>query len=247
MDFLAPTWVDSLPSTNTALHDRLSAGEDIPSGTVLVAREQTAGRGRKSGRSWIAPPRKNLTFSALVRFDRSAGRQLPSLGLVVALAVQRTLAHFDIPARLKWPNDVLVGGAKLSGILIETVMLPGQIAAIIGIGLNVNMTASELESLGRPATSMHLCTSREFDIADVLDALLTELGPMLSRWEAGGFSEFRAEWLGACDQMDHTISITAADGTTRTGRAVGLGAMGELLIKDPTGEFHSITEGDVTG
>jgi BirA family transcriptional regulator, biotin operon repressor / biotin---[acetyl-CoA-carboxylase] ligase len=245
MQFLAPTWEDSLPSTNTAIHDRLAAGESLPSGFVLAAHAQTFGRGRKSGRTWIATPGKNLTASMLVRFDRSLGRQLPSLGLVVGLAVQRTLAQFDIPARLKWPNDVLVEARKMSGVLIETVMTPGEIAAIIGVGINVNMSPAELADIPTPATSMSTCTGREWSIPKVLDALLAELAPMIAQWGVAGFAPFRAAWLDASDEMSRTVRVTAADGSTLAGEITGLGAMGELLLTDPTGQLHSITEGDV--
>ena len=93
---------------------------------------------------------------------------------------------------------------------------------------------------------MLIRTDREWPVADVLDALLAQLGPMLAQWAVAGFAAFRAEWLDGSDEMGRAVRVTAADGSTRAGTITGLGAMGELLLTDPTGDLHTITEGDVT-
>src|ERR1700731_2271528 len=156
-------------STNADLLARADAGE--PEGAVLVAEQQDAGRGRL-GRAWVSPPRAELTFSVLLRpaaVPRARLGWLPLLaGVAVAAAVRDVAA---VNARLKWPNDVLAGPAKLAGLLAEAT---GD-AVVVGIGVNVSTGPAELPPPGPgalPATSLRLEGSPKLDRARLLAEIL---------------------------------------------------------------------------
>ena len=142
MRFQKPQWYDELPSTNTTLVEWLREGRDLPDGFVLAARFQTAGRGRYE-RQWLARPGRNLTFSALLRSDVSPLRFL-SLPQAAALGVVAYLEENGLAAQTKWPNDVLVGGRKVCGILAERCN---------GVVLGIASTSTWIPTRPRPSTS----------------------------------------------------------------------------------------------
>jgi len=137
-------WYARLPSTNTFLKERLAVESKLPSGTVVAAREQTQGRGRRE-REWLSSSGENLTFSLLLR-GKYAPRHLPSASMAAAVAIAELLEAEGLQPSLKWPNDVLVGGKKICGILSEGI----SGGVIIGIGLNVNM--QNTDHINQPAT-----------------------------------------------------------------------------------------------
>jgi BirA family transcriptional regulator, biotin operon repressor / biotin---[acetyl-CoA-carboxylase] ligase len=170
--------VESCTSTQRLLAD------DAPEGAVVVAEAQTAGRGRL-GRSWIAPPRTSLLFSLRLQPPLPTER-LPELSLVAGRAVARALAdETGLAPTLKHPNDVLIGGRKLCGILAEA--SEGRVT--LGIGVNVNQTEAELpRETVTPPTSLRLETERELDRAPLLAALLERLEREYDAWLNGAAS-----------------------------------------------------------
>ena len=132
---------------------RRLAEQDAPEGTVVIAEEQTAGRGRFD-RSWISPRGQNLSFSVMLR---PTAAQLPFMNMAATLAVYETLVDLTgLTPAIKWPNDVRINGLKASGILIETTMEGSDVSyAIVGIGLNVNFDPSEFPEIAPTATSIH--------------------------------------------------------------------------------------------
>jgi BirA family biotin operon repressor/biotin-[acetyl-CoA-carboxylase] ligase len=239
---------DTLPSTNTALKDRLAAGEPLPDGTVLVARRQIAGRGRKPGRTWVAPADANLTASMLLILDADQRDQLGPLSLVAGLAIHRMLGRFDISARVKWPNDVLVDDAKIAGVLIEVVNLPAnQIGVVIGIGVNVNMDVEDLAGIGRPATSILAQLGYEVPVEDVLTALLTELSALVDTLLASGWDALADSYAAVSVELAERspVRVTLADGHVITGTPTTIDSTGALLLTTDANETIPITEGDV--
>lgn len=133
-------WLDTIDSTNSEALRRLP---DLPSCTVLAAREQTAGRGQR-GNTWFSEPGKNLTFSIVLKFGPGAvsARDAHYLNCLASLSVVSLLDSFGIRSQIKWPNDIYVGKRKICGMLLEnTLCTTGLAASVIGIGLNVNQTA----------------------------------------------------------------------------------------------------------
>ena len=153
-------------------------GPDDPEGAVAVADEQTEGRGRL-GRQWLAPTGTSLLVSVLLRPDVEPAR-LPELSLVAGDAVAEAIAELTgLEPQLKFPNDVLVGGRKVAGILAEA----SEGRVVLGIGVNVSQSAGQLPAEPRtPATSLLLETGREVDRAELLVALLDHLERRYDEW-----------------------------------------------------------------
>ena len=209
--------VERAGSTNALVAERARAGE--PAGLVVVAEEQTAGRGRL-GRSWVSPPRAGLTLSVLVRPELPPARW-PWLPLVTGLAVATALRErAELDARLKWPNDVLVDGRKVCGVLAE---VPVTGAAVLGIGLNVTTRASELPHDG--ATSLRLAGASTTDRATVLRAVLRSLAHVLEDVEAA-----REQYRVRCSTLRAAVRVELPGGTTVVGVAEAVDDDGRLVV-----------------
>ncbi|HWC34984.1 MAG TPA: biotin--[acetyl-CoA-carboxylase] ligase [Mycobacteriales bacterium] len=230
--------VSETASTNADLADAARAGE--PEGLVLVAEQQTGGRGRLD-RQWESPPRAGLTFSVLVRPSLEPA-QLSLLPLIAGLAAAEALvAVGGVDARLKWPNDVLVGGRKLGGVLVE---VAGG-AAVIGIGLNVSMREDELPVA--TATSLLLCggsTDREPLLKEVLRAL----GRRYREWRwTGDSGSVLPAYRERCETIGCDIELELPGGRMVRGNAVGVDDTGRLVVADTeTRAERAWLVGDVT-
>ncbi|HNX26846.1 MAG TPA: biotin--[acetyl-CoA-carboxylase] ligase [Phycisphaerae bacterium] len=235
---------DSLASTSIRLREMLNADPTLPGGLVICAAGQIDGRGRFD-RKWISPAGDCLTFSALLRIDVPA-EYLLSLPMVVSVAVTRMLKKLNIDAKLKWPNDVLVNNRKICGILCENVSMKNCTvpAAIIGVGLNVNLSADAAAEISQPATSMLIETSQKYSIDGVLNILLEALDAAVSAWAGEGFVAARQTWLANTDDIGRDVEIHST-GEIFRGTIIGLGRFGQLLVKDAEGVSREILEGDV--
>ena len=223
--------------TNADLLEEARAG--AAEGLVLVAEEQTAGRGRL-GRAWSAPPRAALVFSALLRLsDVPPGRRgwLPLLtGVAVASAVREQTA---VPASLKWPNDVLVADRKLAGILAEAY---GD-AVVVGIGLNVTLSQPELPV--PTATSLLIEDAASTDRTALLAAILTELARRFQAWRADpDGADLRADYLRWCATIGRPVRVELPGGAVLTGTAQDVDDAGRLLLRTADGPVP-VGAGDV--
>jgi len=241
--------VPSAGSTNADLLARALAGE--PEGVVLAAEEQTAGRGRM-GRTWVSPPYAALTFSLLIRPDVPPARRgwLPLLtGVAVATAVTEVTG---VQARLKWPNDLLAGEAKLAGILAEAA---GD-AVVVGIGLNVSTEPAELSHLlaptrpgALPATSLRAAGATALDRASLLLAILGEFEHWYRAWQrAGGDpdrSGLRAEYTRLSATIGRTVRAELPGGQALSGPVAGVDSDGRLLVRVSSGSEVAVAAGDV--
>lgn len=229
-------WYARLPSTNTFLKESLAAGRELPSGTVFAAREQTQGRGRRE-REWLSASGENLTFSVLLR-GKYNPRQMPSASMAAAIAVAELLEAEGMKPSLKWPNDVLVSGKKICGILSEGIA--GGV--IIGIGLNVNM--KNPDHIDQPATSILIETGKRSDVDQLLQKLLKHLSVRLDEWAQGGFSKIRKNWESKIPNTGKPVTVRDGE-TVRAGILAGFGADGELLLRDKNGAVTAVWAGDV--
>jgi len=231
-------------STNAEAIRRAAAGAD--SGLWIVADEQTEGRGR-SGRSWHSAP-GNLYASLLLHL-RCPPRTAQQLSLVAGVASIDALTGLTgCPIqeggrlRLKWPNDILLDGAKLGGILIESTTLAMRRIGVVGIGINV---ASAPRALGRSATCLSAlgeAPSRN----TLLGALAVAIEDWLEVWREGaGFSAVRRAWLERAGPAGEAISINTGTGPI-SGTFLGLDETGALLLRDDAGEEQRFTFGDVS-
>ncbi|HEU4539927.1 MAG TPA: biotin--[acetyl-CoA-carboxylase] ligase [Jiangellaceae bacterium] len=225
--------VASTASTNADVADAARAGE--PEGYVLVADEQTAGRGRL-GRRWSSPPGTSLSVSVLLRpadVPATAWSWLPLLLGVAAVEAVRDSAAVE--AVLKWPNDVQRDGRKLAGILVERVETPTGPAAVAGIGMNIAAAPEDAVSLADTGAGRDV----------VLDALLTRLAAWYQRWLAApGGAELAEAYQHACGTLGRHVRVVLPGGGTITGRATGIDADGRLVLSTPNGEC-TIGAGDI--
>jgi BirA family biotin operon repressor/biotin-[acetyl-CoA-carboxylase] ligase len=223
----------------------VAAAAGVPDRTVLVAELQTAGRGRL-GRTWRAPAGAALTVSVLLRPTAVAPARRGWVGGLLGLAVlaavrQRT----GLVAALKWPNDVLIGGRKVAGILAE---LTGSGALVAGAGLNVTLDAGELPR--SDATSLLLAGARPDSLGreDLLTAVLDAFAPLLDRWETTDgdvdAAGLRAEYLAHCATVGTAVTILLPNGDRVVGTAIDVAPDGAIVIEDGT-EPRPYTAGDV--
>lgn len=225
---------DEIDGTNA---EALRAG--VPHHHVFIARSQTAGRGRQ-GRVWISPA-GNLFATICVM--PPASRNPAQLAFVAGLAVLDALSEAapDIRFSLKWPNDLLASGRKISGILIEA----GENGYAVGIGVNLVASPPD-DAVQFPATNLRAASRLSgLPAPDALLAMICRhFSAWFERWTAGGFEPLRAVWLASSHGMGDTIAAATGSGRIE-GRFLGLDADGALVIEDVGGAHHIVTAGDV--
>lgn len=158
--------------------------------TLVVAKKQTKGRGTR-GKSWSSP--KSINLYASYYLQQSAQTPLANLAQITALSVAKTLDQLEIATTIKWPNDIFASEKKIAGILCETIPLADFIGVIIGIGLNIQMTATEAALIDQPATSLWLETKKNYTVEDLLPILHKNFVKYLHTYLQEGFSPFRQE------------------------------------------------------
>lgn len=229
--------VDSLAeceSTSTLLLQRAAQG--APSGSVIVADRQSAGRGSR-GRQWLATPSASLTFSVLWRFDGGLER-LAGLSLAVGVAVVQALEACGAAGiALKWPNDILHDDAKLGGILVELQNESNRALAVIGIGLNLTLPASRAERDGfaLPATALDAALLPLPDRHRLFAQLLTELAQVFDRFADGGFAALREQWQARHAWQDRPVRVLRDGRVEQQGICRGADVDGALLVQTADG------------
>jgi BirA family transcriptional regulator, biotin operon repressor / biotin---[acetyl-CoA-carboxylase] ligase len=238
----------SIGSTNDAALERAAGG--ATEGLLVLAEEQTAGRGRQD-RSWWAPPGSSLLMSLLLRPSiaaASAGQLTMCLGLGAVEGIERLTS---LRVGLKWPNDLVLNGRKLGGMLSEARLVGGQIEyAVLGLGLNVNLDVKDgSEQSVVPADVAASATSLQMALGEPVDrlALLAAILERCEKWYMGllaGESPYSA-WLAHLDTLGRRVRVSMAPGTLE-GVATGASPEGALLLQDDHGHTHTIWAGDVT-
>lgn len=220
--------LDRCDSTNAVLLARAEAG--APSGTVVIAKEQTAGRGRR-GRSWFASPSDSLTFSLLWRFERGAGH-LAGLSLAAGVAVARALSACGVAGvRVKWPNDVVVDFRKLAGILVETSGdLQGPSVAVIGIGVNYRLGDAALGRIDQPVSDVARAAPVTPSRNVVLGRALAELVAVLDAFEREGFASVRPEWRALHAYQGRRVRVIPSQGAAYDAQVLDVAEDGTLVV-----------------
>ena len=167
-------WLNTVDSTNSEALRRL---QELPSGTVIAAHEQTAGRGQR-GNTWFTEPGQNLTFSIVLKDLGIPAHEAHLLNYLASVAVAEFLEGYGVRCSIKWPNDIFVGRGKICGILVENSMAGSEVAAsVIGIGININQ--KEFPQLSN-ATSLLRCTGKEYNLEECLEDFLKVFSKNLS-------------------------------------------------------------------
>jgi BirA family biotin operon repressor/biotin-[acetyl-CoA-carboxylase] ligase len=222
-------------STNDDL--AVLARTGTPEGMWLRADRQTGGKGRQ-GRAWVSPP-GNLYASTLVRL-RSGDPPAPSLALAAAVALHETAAAFapGAPLSIKWPNDLVAGGVKLAGILLER---EGE-AVIAGFGVNL---AHHPTDTARPAASLAALTGGAPDPDAFLETLAEAFARWLRRWRGEGLAPIRAAWLAAAHPVGTALVTHDPEGEPLEGLFEGLDENGALRLRLRDGTTRIMHAGDV--
>lgn len=242
--FFQPIYLDSVTSTNDDVKQRARAG--APEGTLVVAVEQLAGRGR-SGREWISKP-GNLYMSLLLRPAGSAAT-VAQISFLAAVALSSAIMEIapNLAPRHKWPNDVLIDGAKVSGILLESSARSGGGGdggvdwLVLGMGVNV---AHHPEDAGQTATSLHALGAKDCTVQSTLGALAPALLQGLESWREGGFEPLRQAWLARAGGLGGAIRVRLPR-EEFTGIFRDLDGNGSLIVEQTGGVLRTVTAGEV--
>lgn len=234
---------DSVASTNTEL--MVAALHGAPDGSVLCVEHQFAGKGRR-GREWHAVLGGSLTCSVLLRFERGL-QSISGLSLVAGLAVARAVnRHSRYSARLKWPNDVLVGHRKLAGILVEVQGdMHGAAFAVVGIGLNVRLNDAQRDSIDQAVidlAEMGVTVGRNQLLADCLQ----ELRAALVIFRAHGFSALRSAWMELDAHSGKDVSLLLPNTQGVHGIAAGVDDTGAILLRDANNTLTAYSGGEIS-
>lgn len=232
---------DSVDSTNACAKTLADAG--IEEGAVVLTDFQTAGRGR-NGRSWNSEAGQNLLFSVVLRpeFPRD---QATFLTFYSAISIVRALEpELKTPLECKWPNDVLLNGKKVCGILLENSFQQDKLAySVVGIGVNVNQNEFS-EDLKDRATSLFFEQKQEFDRKLLFQRILSEMDRLYESVRVGDFHVVMEDWNTHCTMFGKSVMV-ARSGETLSGTAVGLSPEGGLVIETATGK-STVYAGDVS-
>ncbi|MCX7568691.1 biotin--[acetyl-CoA-carboxylase] ligase [Tumebacillus sp. DT12] len=235
---------ETIDSTNTMAQKLALNG--APEGTLVIADEQTAGRGRR-GRNWFSPPHSGVWMSLILR------PQLPvahaaQITLVTAVAMARALTRLTgVEAGIKWPNDILFDKRKCCGILTEMHAEFDQVHhLVLGIGINVNVPQEQFpEELQSIATSLQGVKGVPIPRAEVVRAVMEELEPLYRRYvDGGGFASIREDWKRSNITLGRQIVAQTARGPI-TGEALDIDEFGVLLVRREDGETEKIYSADI--
>ncbi len=230
-------------STNTDV-ERL-AKEAAPHGTVVIAGAQTAGKGRR-GRGWDSPAGENIYFSVLLRPCLEQDK-VSMVTLLMAMAVTEAVTELTgLPARIKWPNDVVIRGRKICGILTELCFAEdGSYYVVIGTGINCNETTFPEEIRDR-ATSLRLEGKEPVDMGLLTAAVLQKLEAFYERWETDGdLSGLRERYETCMVNQDARVRVLDPKGEYE-GIARRITDTGELLVEKPDGSLEAVYAGEVS-
>jgi len=215
--------------------------EGIGEGTIIVAGEQTAGRGRL-GRKWLSPQGGSLSLSIIICPDLE---QLPRLNMVASLAVVQSIEKSTgLKPLIKWPNDVLISGRKVCGILIENIFVGNQVkAAIVGIGINIKFDPLLFPEISTIATSLSTESRREVSRWQILRTLVEEFEQIYQELQAGGLVYER--WLARVETLGKLVRLKSGDGVEE-GYVESIDTDGSLQLKRLDGSLITVVVGEVT-
>lgn len=234
---------EQIDSTNSRLMKL--AAEGAAHGVCLATEIQTDGRGRR-GRNWFSHPGGGLAFSLLWRFDCGASG-LSGLSLAVGIGLMRALQELGAKGvALKWPNDVLHDHKKLAGILIELQGdVDGPSAAVIGVGLNLNIPDVMKQSIGQPVTDLARALPKLPDRNLILGFLLRHMAVVLREFSQHGFAQLQPEWTSHHAYQQQEVRMLMPDGSEVRGKAAGVANDGALLL-DIGSEVQRFLSGEVS-
>lgn len=239
--------VEFLKLTASTNADAFRLAEDgAAEGTVVLADSQSGGKGRR-GRVWSSPAGVNLYCSVVLR-PAIMPHEAPQLTFLSAVAAARAIElTTSLTPEIKWPNDLLISGKKVAGLLNEmSAETDGINFVILGIGVNLNMTADQFpDDLRHPATSIFLESGVRVDRSRFTSCMLNELDRLYSDFLAYGFGPIREEWQQRCNASGRQVLVSDSGTECTGGRFIGIDPDGAMLLRSEDDKLHRITCGDV--
>ncbi|MEV5651553.1 biotin--[acetyl-CoA-carboxylase] ligase [Nocardia sp. NPDC052254] len=233
--------IDVVETTGSTNADLIAQAADPHADhRVLIAEYQDSGRGRHD-RTWVAPPRAQIAMSILVRLAGIDPARLGWLPLLTGVAAVDAIRTVGVDASLKWPNDVLIGGRKVAGILAEVAVAAENPAVVVGMGLNVSLTESELPV--PHAISLELAGAQNIDRTELVQMLLRSFAGYFTRWRDASWdvTELAAAYRDRCVTLGAEVRAELPGGDVLTGVATDVDEHGRLIIGNRT-----VSAGDVT-
>lgn len=223
----AVRYYDEIDSTNRAAMEW--AGEGAPEGCIVIADHQTAGRGRLD-RTWFSAPGACLLFSLILRPGLEVER-LGLVNLVASASLCSSVRDLELPATIKWPNDLMLRGRKAAGMLAETKVSQGKVEALVlGIGINVNLRARDFpKELRGSATSLAAAARRTFDRLEILTGFLRRFGPQYAGLSAARAQRVIEIYRPLCETLGRAVRVEMGDRTLE-GVAVDVDDTGGLVL-----------------
>ncbi len=219
-----------IDSTNTHLMDR--AGVEDIDGVVCIAERQTKGKGRR-GRTWLSPAGGSIALSLGMRFSISVARVSP-LSLIVGVAVANAMNQSGVHGvSLKWPNDILLDGAKVGGVLIEIPAITEPLTVVIGIGINIGAGVEVGTRLGMPVGDVR-AKNRKLSRNELAAQIIECVHKLGKQFESQGFSRLRADWEALHSHQNQGVRLVGPNETVE-GTARGIGENGELILETDSG------------
>lgn len=234
--------LDATTSTNDYLK-QLLIGNEVDDLTVVSCRHQTQGRGQRDY-LWISEADKNLTFSILKRFNQLEAHKAFALICATSLAIYDVLNQLSIPhLNIKWPNDIMSGGQKICGILIENVFQGKFIKySVVGVGLNVNQTLFS----GLPdATSMQLASGSHYDLDELLDQIIYRIKHYLKDTFSDNYDALKRKYKDVLFQCGSKKKYTTVAGVSFFGVILGVSETGQLIVKNENGDVQQFNFKDI--
>jgi BirA family biotin operon repressor/biotin-[acetyl-CoA-carboxylase] ligase len=219
------------------------AARGVPDFSIIVADEQTTGRGRM-GRKWFTPPGSALAFSLVLRLNEAEKERISLFSGLGSLALVDALASFQVEARIKWPNDVLINRRKVAGLLVESVWMGNEIDSVV-LGMGINVTPASVpadENLNFPATCVHAEGPLQPERLSLLHATLAAFS---ARRAAIPTETFIRDWENALEFRGENVRVWVGDGQQTQGQIEGLETDGSLRLCLPNGHLQVIRYGEV--
>jgi BirA family biotin operon repressor/biotin-[acetyl-CoA-carboxylase] ligase len=233
----------SLDSTSTVAKELAAQG--APEGTLVLAEEQGAGRGRM-GRRWVSPGYVNLLFSILLRPNIHKDQVFVTTMILALATIEAIKSRTGLTTAIKWPNDIYVEGKKLGGILTEFSLGQGDIDyVVLGLGLNVNWSPDQTEDVSNPATSILSETGSKISRDDLLVTILRIFEVYYQEVLSGEIDDFYRTWNEASMIIGRDVEIVSPKDRTH-GKALRIDRTGALVIRDRAGKEQKIISGEVS-
>lgn len=233
--------LEEVDSTNSYAKKNISNIEDK---TAIITKKQTSGRGRLN-RSWVDLGEENLFLSIVLKPSETFKEIYPNLTQYLSVVLCKVIESYGIKTQIKWPNDVLIDGKKIAGILSETVMQGQKLEGIVlGVGVNLNSNQEKINAIPKIATSLNIETQKAIDLKEFLNKLLTEFFEHYDEFLQSGFLQIKDDYIKRNCFLGKELKVQVFN-HMESGLAKAVNDLGELVLEDSNKREIVLTIGDI--